>query len=135
MSVLQHGVKFYKFVYIYAQKTVVSEHQVISSVDNVPLRCLKVGKGDKILILTNGVGTDFFMWLPTIRFIVSYLPDIFDRFTLLVPSYRGLFQSDEVLKAAPVVITIERCVEDIHDVMKYFKLSHFDAIIGKFDFY
>ena len=106
---------------------------MISSVDNVPLRCLKVGKGDKIIILTNGVGTDFFMWLPTIRQIVFYLPDVFDRFTLLVPSYRGLFQSDEVLKSSPVVITIERCVEDIQDVIKFFKISHFDAILGKQD--
>ena len=104
---------------------------MISSVDNVPLRCLKVGKGDKILILTNGVGTDFFMWLQTIRHIFFFLPDVFDRFTLLVPSYRGLFQSDEVLKSTPVVITIDRCVEDLQDILKFFKISHFDAILGK----
>lgn len=82
------------------------------------------------MVLTNGVGTDFFMWLPTVRFMIHLYPTLFDEITLLVPSYRGLFQTDDVILKLNVKITIDNCVEDLRDILSYFKLPYYHAIIG-----
>lgn len=103
---------------------------MIARVGSIPLKCLKIGKGTKFVVLTNGVGTDLFMWLPTLRFVLKFLPEIFESITLLVPSYRGLFQPESTLKSMHVSITIKNCVEDLQDIMKFFELSSFDSIIG-----
>ena len=44
-----------------------TEHSFVSTRDKVCLRYRKLGTGPKIVLLNNGVGTDFYMWLPTIR--------------------------------------------------------------------
>ena len=44
-----------------------TEHSFVSKRDKVCLRYRKLGTGQKIVLLNNGVGTDFYMWLPTIR--------------------------------------------------------------------
>ena len=44
-----------------------SEHSFICKRDKVCLRYRKLGGGSKIVLLNNGVGTDFYMWLPTLE--------------------------------------------------------------------
>ena len=59
--------------------------------DRVKLRYRVLGKGPKKVLLLNGVGTNFWMWRPVIEAIVNKDKDFFDKVTLFVPSYRGLF--------------------------------------------
>jgi hypothetical protein len=80
----------------------VSNHE-LSSINADPndqqpltaLRYRRLGKGSNYLLLANGVGTDFFMWLPWLRCMVSLDPRFFDKNTLIVQSYRGLFHPDD----------------------------------------
>ena len=43
-----------------------TEHSFTCKRDKVSLRYRKIGTGPKIVLLNNGVGTDFYMWLPTL---------------------------------------------------------------------
>ena len=43
-----------------------TEHSFICKRDKVSLRYRKIGTGPKVVLLNNGVGTDFYMWLPTL---------------------------------------------------------------------
>lgn len=44
-----------------------SEVSFVSKRDKVRLRYRKLGNGSKIVLLNNGVGTDLYMWLPTLE--------------------------------------------------------------------
>lgn len=43
-----------------------TEHSFICKRDKVCLRYRKIGTGPKMVLLNNGVGTDYYMWLPTL---------------------------------------------------------------------
>jgi len=80
----------------------VSDHELtsINADPNDPqplttLRYRRVGKGSNYILLANGVGTDFFMWLPWLRCTIKIDPCFFDKNTLIVQSYRGLFHPDD----------------------------------------
>ena len=69
---------------------VVSNHVIQSTNDGVYLSYRRMGTGPKRILIANGVGTDFFMWLPMLRFVLSFNPAFFDKCTVIVQSYRGL---------------------------------------------
>lgn len=105
-----------------------TEHNVQTK-DGVLLRYRILGKGRRLYLLANGVGTDFFMWLPIFHFLLSLRKTLFDDITLIVPNYRGLFEpNDDKFARGPVSITIDNCVEDICLIMKDAQLK---ALKGK----
>lgn len=111
-------------------RVAVSSHE-IKARDGVTLRYRRIGRGKKIFLLANGVGTDFFMWLPAIRGVLRACPVIFDEITLLVPNYRGLFEpNDDKFGTSEVSITVKECVEDIEAIMKHCQLAHIEGLIG-----
>ena len=66
------------------------EHSFISTRQgcSLHLKYRRLGTGRKIVLLVNGVGTDFFMWLPTLRevcLILSYFSPIVFAFISLFP--------------------------------------------------
>ena len=67
---------------------IITEHTFRSKHDNVSLKYRRLGNGPKYILLTNGVGTDFFMWLPALQAMFNSFPSLFSNITLIVPSYR-----------------------------------------------
>lgn len=112
----------------------ISDHQMRSSVDHTLLKYRRLGKGKLIYLLANGVGTDFFIWLALIRFLLHYKPDLFDHITLITFEYRGLFTPDDeyerIYQKRDVEITIDRCVEDVRDIMRDSNYTTLDGLIG-----
>lgn len=107
-----------------------SRHEVVSK-DGVLLRYRRLGKGKAVYILANGVGTDFFMWLPILEYLLQFDKDLFQKITLLVPSYRGLFEPDDSLfEKRTVNITLGHCVNDIILIMKDAKVDRLDGLLG-----
>lgn len=100
-----------------------SIHQLKSSKDGTKLRYRRLGKGERVFLLANGVGTDFFMWLPLFRFLLPLYPTLFHEITLLVPDYRGLFVDNDEDFAKKVEITVELCLQDIQDILKHSQLQ------------
>ena len=100
-----------------------------SSVDGTTIRYKKIGNGTKVVYLANGVGTNFWMWLPTLRFMHTIYPELFQTITLLAPMYRGLF-NEKSHKCEDVNVTMPNCVEDAHDILIHEKIKSFYAIIG-----
>jgi pimeloyl-ACP methyl ester carboxylesterase len=136
------------FLSVYCDTTHRSSHQFTTSSDGTIIRYLRLGRGAKAIVLLNGVGTGFFMWLPILKILVSLKPSFFDEYTLFVPSYRGLFGScldpKAVLKKSHsngheihddnpdkyVRIKVSLCVQDVFELLAHAKVESFDTIIG-----
>jgi 3-oxoadipate enol-lactonase len=124
---------------------VASSYHTVLAYDKVPLTYRKLGKGKKIYLLANGVGTDFFMWLPMLQIMLLDCPHLFDEITLIVPNYRGLFErhderytkvyqtkqmNDQSIDKFFVNITIDNCVEDVMTIMNHLNITILDGLIG-----
>jgi pimeloyl-ACP methyl ester carboxylesterase len=81
----------------------VTDHSFVCVRDSVRIRYRRLGKGPKTVLLANGVGTAFYMWLPVFREICKANPRFFEEVTLIAPVYRGLFGSD--IEPSPVSST------------------------------
>jgi pimeloyl-ACP methyl ester carboxylesterase len=101
-----------------------------SNGETLPLRYRRLGSGKKFILLANGVGTDFFMWLPLLKNVVKFHATFFDDYTLIVPSYRGLFEPDDTNFPKTIDITIDNCGDDIKATMAHAKVDKYHAIIG-----
>lgn len=111
-----------------AQRVQDSCHDIKSSLDGTPLRYRVLGSGKKVFWLANGVGTDFFMWFPVLQAMLAQDPNLFNKCTLVISNYRGLFA--ELEQADPVKISIEHCITDILDVLTAMQISALDGLIG-----
>lgn len=107
-----------------------TEHCVKSKNDGITLRYRKIGNGPKIVYLANGVGTNFFMWLPVLKTMHVLYPQTFDEITLIAPFYRGLFSNDKFPCDKNVIVTLQNCAEDVRIVQDDLKCAQFEAIIG-----
>lgn len=108
----------------------ITEKTFRSKRDGTTINYRVLGNGSKIVLLANGVGTDFFMWLPTLKNMYLQYPQLFTEITLLVPSYRGLFGSDAQKEGDDVEITIDNIVEDIQEVLKNESVKRLHAMVG-----
>ena len=63
-------------------------YAISNSTDNVKLCFRLLGTGKKKILLANGVGTGLFMWLPSLQAMLVNDPEIFNKCTLSVSSYR-----------------------------------------------
>jgi pimeloyl-ACP methyl ester carboxylesterase len=108
----------------------VTEHIFTCKLDGVNLRYRRLGNGPKMVLLLNGVGTNFFMWLPTLREMLRANPNLFSEITLIAPSYRGLFGCDSSRPNEAVNITMPNCVSDVAEVMNHLKIKQYHAILG-----
>ena len=106
-----------------------SEHEIISKLDNTTVNFRLLGSGEKIVLLANGVGTNFFFWLSVFRAIHSHNPDMFNEVTIIAPIYRGLFTLDST-PSVKVNITMSNSVEDTREILTYLKKPKVDTIIG-----
>jgi hypothetical protein len=100
----------------------VTNHIFNSEIDGTELRYRRLGTGRECILLANGVGTDFFMWLPALKVLINADPLFFQRYTLIVQSYRGLFgpyNNRMSAKGDAVDVTVENCVYDIQSMMKH----------------
>jgi pimeloyl-ACP methyl ester carboxylesterase len=81
----------------------VEDHTIVCTRDgkSALLKYRRLGTGKRVVLLANGVGTDLFMWLPTLRAMVAKNPRVFEEMTLIAPSYRGLFGCDAVPTPVP----------------------------------
>lgn len=98
--------------------------------DEIALKYLRIGSGKKVIFLSNGVGTGFFMWYPIISFLLKIMPTVFEEITLIVPSYRGLFGCNSLFSKNKVVVTLPFCVEDILTILRDAEISKIDIFIG-----
>lgn len=99
-----------------------------SQVDDIPLQIKRVGRGKRFILLANGVGTDLFMWLPIFESCLVLYPQLFEDYTFILPSYRGLFTNDG--SAIEVQVTMSNCIADTLQIMRHFQIASYDAIIG-----
>ena len=125
-------------IFIKEKNIQVSSHSLISTQDGTTnLTYRRLGSGTKYILLANGVATDFFMCLPMLKFLVKFDPTFFNKFTLIVQSYRGLFapmteadnqehshtnsHSSSTAKQAKtgIDISVLNCVEDVRDMMNH----------------
>ena len=102
------------------------------SQDSVEISYQKIGSGEKIVLLLNGVGTGTFMWLPIYQSMYLQNSNIFNEITIIIPSYRGLFGNNIINsnEKSEVIITIPHCIEDINDLLNHLKIKQFNTIIG-----
>jgi len=101
-----------------------------NSNDNIQLKYRKIGNGNKKILLLNGVGTGVFMWVPVFKGLMKLQPNIFNDITIIIPSYRGLFNSDNIDKSKDVIISLPIIATDIHEIMKHSNIKRFHCIIG-----
>lgn len=107
-----------------------SYHELKCKRDGTVLRYSRIGAGSTFILLANGVGTDFFMWLPFLKFLFILDNKLFEKYTLIVQSYRGLFEPDDSTFNQDFDISIHNCVEDIMELKKHAKISKYHSIIG-----
>lgn len=107
-----------------------SKEYTCKNKDNVILKYHKIGNGNKKILLLNGVGTGLFMWVPVFKGLLKLNPNIFNEVTIIIPSYRGLFGSNNIDNKIDVNITLPIIANDIHDIMIHSKISRFNCIIG-----
>lgn len=108
----------------------VTEHSFRSKKDDVLIKYRRLGSGKKLVLLLNGVGTDFFMWLPILKCLITIKSNLFDDITIIVPSYRGLFGCNSINIADEVDITTLNCIDDIKQLMAHSKTLRFHTIMG-----
>eukprot|EP01041_Mallomonas_annulata_P010519 gene10519-21938_t len=97
--------------------------------DGTTISYRRIGNGPRVVLLANGVGTNFFMWLPALRTMHYLYPNLFNEITLIAPYYRGLFSKSSHPKN-DIKVTMTNCVEDAHEVLSHCKCTKFDTIIG-----
>jgi pimeloyl-ACP methyl ester carboxylesterase len=107
-----------------------SKEYTFNSKDNVILKYHKIGNGNKKILLLNGVGTGLFMWVPVFKGLLKFKSNIFNEITIIIPSYRGLFGSNNINNKIDVNITLPIIANDIHEIMNHSKINRFDCIIG-----
>lgn len=90
-----------------------------SSLDGVELHYQRIGSGPKIILHSNGVGTDFFIWLFFIQHLLKLDHHFFDKYTIIAVTHRGLFAADQAGSSRRVNITLENCAADVQDVMRH----------------
>jgi pimeloyl-ACP methyl ester carboxylesterase len=96
----------------------VKECSTRSVIDRTPLFYKRIGTGSKIIVHSNGVGTDFFIWLPMMQHVLRCDPAFFDKYTIIALAHRGLFVSDGD-GPSRVNITLRNCASDVVDVLKH----------------
>jgi hypothetical protein len=71
------------------------------------------------------------MWLPILRFMLQLDRNLFDKITLLVPSYRGLFEKDDSMFDKRIVeITAALCVSDIIQIIEQSRIDKLDGLMA-----
>lgn len=98
-----------------------------SEVDGTALKVRRVGRGERKVLLLNGVGTDLFMWLPIFESCLALHPGLFAEFSFIIPSYRGLFTADSERE---VEVTMELCLRDVLQLSRHLGIDCYDTIIG-----
>lgn len=123
----------------FKKSNIAFSHHEFTTRDNVIIKYSKLGNGNKLVLLCNGVGTDLFMWLPLLREMQTLNPSLFNDITLIAPSYRGLFGSTKVPSTSTssnvnqsnhsaaaseeVVVTMENCVADLPELLQAIKTA------------
>ena len=108
----------------------------LTSRDGITLSYDQIGTGSKIIYLCNGVGTGLYLWFPLLYALEKlYIGTFFKEYTLIAPSYRGLYSSnsDKPLKNKSGHIIEAKhsdCIEDITDILKHAGINKIKCIIG-----
>jgi hypothetical protein len=89
-----------------------------SVLDRTHLYYKRIGTGPKVIVHSNGVGTDFFIWLPMMQNVLRCDPLFFEKYTIIALAHRGLFVSDGD-GPSRVNITLRNCASDVQDVLKH----------------
>lgn len=63
-----------------------------------------------------------------LRFVMSYDPTFFMKYTLIVPSYRGLFHQNDDEFGINLEINIHNCISDIRVIMKHAHIIKYHVI-------
>ena len=107
------------------------QHQkyAIKGSDNTLIHYDRLGNGSKVVLLANGIGTRLFIWLPAIQQLYFQQPDFFDEYTLICVYHRGLFR-DQRDEDHNVEITMEKCRDDVFDIMRHSGIQRLHAMIG-----
>lgn len=94
-----------------------------------------LGKGKRVFLLSNGVGTGLFMWCLVFIYILEYFdPELFsEKITLILPSHRGLYnkrheeldddnkkKNKHNIDHQHLEVKLDLCASDIFDVLKHF---------------
>lgn len=93
----------------------------------------RIGTGSKILYLANGVGTGLFMWYPIFKILLSVHPKFFEKYTLIAPSFRGLFREREDVDDRGISnyeVSIAILADDVKVIMNHAGVNKFQCLIG-----
>ena len=118
-----------------------SENTFTTKTDDINLKYYIIGSGKMKVLLSNGVGTDLFMWYFIFKYLIQFDPTIFNEITIYAPCFRGLFGSGPTCYAnkeydtknnyaSHIVISIDKCADDIIELMEHLKITKFDTSIG-----
>lgn len=94
-----------------------------SSSDGTIIHYQRIGSGEKVILHSNGVGTDFFLWLNFLQHLLQLDPHFFEKYTILAATHRGLFVPDK-RKNKRVNVTLQNCATDVQDVMRHAGKPH-----------
>ncbi|KAK3250353.1 hypothetical protein CYMTET_40263 [Cymbomonas tetramitiformis] len=112
----------------------IAQHRfVCKNNQKIELRYRRIGTGPKLFLLANGVGTDLFMWLPVFKAMLRRNPRLFTEFTLIAPSYRGLFGSGGI--DGSVEASMSCLAGDVLEILAHCSRNSregqgFDSIVG-----
>ena len=98
-----------------------SEVSFICKRDKVCLRYRKLGNGSKVVLLNNGVGTDFYMWLPTLEGTSNKWP-IFREY------YRGSWTPNIIdlsMKSSTFYLMCRLSYDELFQSSDYFQMRNF----------
>ena len=93
--------------------------------DRVRLHCFSIGKGKKIMLLANGLGSSIYVWEELL--LLMQKKEMFEEWKFVSWDYRGLFQSSS--PELPARLSLRDHTDDVKLIMDHLQ-TDVDLLIG-----
>ena len=100
-----------------------------TSRDGLRLQYYSEGRGDKQILICNGVNCSYLLWKPLLDSLSeSFGADWREKLTVVTWDYRGLYKSEGA--SATASYSVRALCEDAYDLLQHLKLEKWDAVCG-----
>lgn len=97
--------------------------------DGLSLQYYSEGRGEKHILICNGVNCSYILWKPLLDSLSASLgKDWREEFTVITWDYRGLYKSEA--PSATANFSVRALCEDAYDLLQHLNLEKWDAVCG-----
>ena len=102
---------------------------LFKSRDGLKLQYYSEGRGEKQILICNGVNCSYLLWKPLLDSLSeSFGQDWREKLTVVTWDYRGLYKSEA--PSATANFSVRALCEDAYDLLQHLKLEKWDAVCG-----